>query len=614
MILVAGSRPRRRSVCPFTGRIGSRFASRRADQAPAARTTRSACEARPVGELDAGRCQSDHVGVRAQVVDPLHELAGHAARIDLCVLVEQQPADAVGCDSRLERSAGRAVEPARADLLLVEGEYERAAARIADIAELFGKRRPELRRAARERGEAGRLRIGREHSRRGPRRAATGLAALEHADAEAALLGAPRGREADHPSADDHRIEPFHGADDRLRRRGRHPTSRAARALPALFRARGAPARRGSVAAARRGAPRRRRHRAAPRQGALRRRARPGGGAVSTGLHRAWRAVRPERPAGARRALPRRRRPRRAERCVARGCTEARRSRPPCRPLRGDAGRSCAATRTTSASGLSTARRRSRSRGPAGSHSFARRGTRCACRGSRSAASTGERRGARGRRRCRCGGRARDSRRRQTRKRPRGRCAQLLPPTDAVVATGDKEIRLPQIDWLEWSLAPGETGARPHTHAAHTDVFFVLAGEIEVRLGDETVRLPAGSCVAAPPLLLHGVSQSGRDRGALPEPARAGRLGERPAPPRARRARHIRRRPCVRDRARHRQRPGRRRPPAQGASPRAREGAAAGSRRARVLRRRRVRRRAATRAPAACGLLPRARGRARADG
>jgi len=79
-----------------------------------------------------------------------------------------------------------------------------------------------------------------------------------------------------------------------------------------------------------------------------------------------------------------------------------------------------------------------------------------------------------------------------------------LPPTEAVVAEGDKEIRLPQLDWLEWSLAPGAPGARPHTHTAHTDVFHVLAGEIELRLGDETVRLPAGSTAAAPPLLVHG--------------------------------------------------------------------------------------------------------------
>jgi len=85
----------------------------------------------------------------------------------------------------------------------------------------------------------------------------------------------------------------------------------------------------------------------------------------------------------------------------------------------------------------------------------------------------------------------------------------LLPTTDVVVAEGDKEIRLPQIDWLEWSLGAGETGARPHTHAAHTDVFFVVVGEIELRLGGETVRLPAGSCAAAPAGLAHGFRNPG---------------------------------------------------------------------------------------------------------
>ena len=85
----------------------------------------------------------------------------------------------------------------------------------------------------------------------------------------------------------------------------------------------------------------------------------------------------------------------------------------------------------------------------------------------------------------------------------------LLPTTDALVAEGDKEIRLPQIDWLEWSLGAGEAGARPHTHAAHTDVFFVVVGEIELRLGGETVRLPAGSCAAAPAGLVHGFRNPG---------------------------------------------------------------------------------------------------------
>jgi quercetin dioxygenase-like cupin family protein len=49
----------------------------------------------------------------------------------------------------------------------------------------------------------------------------------------------------------------------------------------------------------------------------------------------------------------------------------------------------------------------------------------------------------------------------------------------------------------------------PHTHAAHTDLFYLLDGTLEYRLGDGTVRVPAGSCVAALPLLVHGFRNPG---------------------------------------------------------------------------------------------------------
>lgn len=84
-----------------------------------------------------------------------------------------------------------------------------------------------------------------------------------------------------------------------------------------------------------------------------------------------------------------------------------------------------------------------------------------------------------------------------------------LPPTDAFVGDGDAECFIPQLDWLQWSLPAGRLGAAPHTHAAHTDVFYALDGNLELRLGDETVRVPAGSCVAAPPLLVHGFRNPG---------------------------------------------------------------------------------------------------------
>ena len=73
-----------------------------------------------------------------------------------------------------------------------------------------------------------------------------------------------------------------------------------------------------------------------------------------------------------------------------------------------------------------------------------------------------------------------------------------LPPADAVVTDGS--VRIPQIDWLRSSGG----NAAPHVHAEHADVFHVLDGTMEFRAGDGTVRLPAGSTIAAPPLLVHG--------------------------------------------------------------------------------------------------------------
>jgi thiamine-phosphate pyrophosphorylase len=73
-----------------------------------------------------------------------------------------------------------------------------------------------------------------------------------------------------------------------------------------------------------------------------------------------------------------------------------------------------------------------------------------------------------------------------------------LPPSAAVVTDGD--VRIPQLDWLRSTNGR----AAPHVHAEHADVFFLLDGTLEFRAGEATVRLPAGSCFAAPPLFVHG--------------------------------------------------------------------------------------------------------------
>jgi thiamine-phosphate pyrophosphorylase len=80
----------------------------------------------------------------------------------------------------------------------------------------------------------------------------------------------------------------------------------------------------------------------------------------------------------------------------------------------------------------------------------------------------------------------------------------FLPASSAVLAGAGGQVLVPQIDWLLGSWPAGDRAVPPHTHAVHTDAFYVLAGTMEFRLGDTTARVPAGSLVAAPPLVVHG--------------------------------------------------------------------------------------------------------------
>ena len=60
---------------------------------------------------------------------------------------------------------------------------------------------------------------------------------------------------------------------------------------------------------------------------------------------------------------------------------------------------------------------------------------------------------------------------------------------------------------VTWTrFGPGRNGASPHVHRTHSDLFFVLAGELTFLLGPEPEEhvLPAGTLALAPPQLVHG--------------------------------------------------------------------------------------------------------------
>jgi mannose-6-phosphate isomerase-like protein (cupin superfamily) len=63
-----------------------------------------------------------------------------------------------------------------------------------------------------------------------------------------------------------------------------------------------------------------------------------------------------------------------------------------------------------------------------------------------------------------------------------------------------------------WSrYAPDRDGADLHVHREHTDLFYVLEGELVLRLGPEDRPIPAGpgTLVRVPPLVVHGFRSGG---------------------------------------------------------------------------------------------------------
>lgn len=81
------------------------------------------------------------------------------------------------------------------------------------------------------------------------------------------------------------------------------------------------------------------------------------------------------------------------------------------------------------------------------------------------------------------------------------------------VSRGPRDHRilaeLPELEVVELRFGPDFEGVDPHTHDDHVDSFYVLDGEAEFVIGDETVRLGPGSYVAAPIGVVHGFRNVG---------------------------------------------------------------------------------------------------------
>ena len=80
----------------------------------------------------------------------------------------------------------------------------------------------------------------------------------------------------------------------------------------------------------------------------------------------------------------------------------------------------------------------------------------------------------------------------------------------ATIKVGREELSM-----IEFDLESGLEGPDPHDHDDHVDSFYVLEGEAEFVMGEETLRLGAGSFVAAPLGVVHTFSNPGPRRARL---------------------------------------------------------------------------------------------------
>ncbi|MCP9487046.1 MAG: cupin domain-containing protein [Gaiellaceae bacterium MAG52_C11] len=87
----------------------------------------------------------------------------------------------------------------------------------------------------------------------------------------------------------------------------------------------------------------------------------------------------------------------------------------------------------------------------------------------------------------------------------------LLPPGEGEIIGDSTDRRVEILSDHEalnatWSrFGPEREGADPHIHRRHSDLFYVLAGELTVGLGADCGEIvaPAGTLVLAPPLVVH---------------------------------------------------------------------------------------------------------------
>jgi quercetin dioxygenase-like cupin family protein len=83
-----------------------------------------------------------------------------------------------------------------------------------------------------------------------------------------------------------------------------------------------------------------------------------------------------------------------------------------------------------------------------------------------------------------------------------------LPAGQSTITVKTDAARAP-VALFESEPPPGVLVAPPHLHHDYTEAFYVLAGEVEFRVGERTVGCATGAFVHVPPGVVHGFRNPG---------------------------------------------------------------------------------------------------------
>ena len=94
--------------------------------------------------------------------------------------------------------------------------------------------------------------------------------------------------------------------------------------------------------------------------------------------------------------------------------------------------------------------------------------------------------------------------------------AVVIRPLEGERLVGKKRVAyikasIPELTLSLFELESGFEGPEPHQHDDHVDSFYVLDGDVEFLLGDDSVRAGPGTFFAAPPGIVHTFTNPGPD-------------------------------------------------------------------------------------------------------